>query len=180
MTTTPNTIVNTRSKQQAILQKMTEGLQKHGNAVGSFMIAGTSFKTADLITVLQSRLDATKAAESTRAAWQSAVKADHDERAKTKVFLSGLRQALLVAFAGSIDTLADFGLVARKARVISPEKKVAAAERARATRAARHTMSKKQKAAIKGTVAPTAPPTAPSASPPVPVPVPAPVPAHPG
>jgi hypothetical protein len=46
-----------------------------------------------------------------QAAWQSAVQADRDEHAKTKMFVSRLRQALQLAFAGSIDTLADPALV---------------------------------------------------------------------
>lgn len=166
-----------RTQFQNVDQKLIDGFNKHAQTIPSLLIGGTSLKTADIIGTLQARLAAANAAVSTRATWQTAVKADHDERAKTKVFLSGLRQALLVAFAGSIDTLADFGLVARKASVISPEKKLAAADKARATRAARHTLGKKQKAAIKGTVAAPAP--APSASPPGPVPAhePAPAPA---
>jgi len=174
MSTSPNTIVNTRGKQQAMLQKLMDGLKKHQQAVGSLLIEGKSYTTADLLAVLQARLDAADAALSTRATWQNAVKADYDERAKTKGFLSGLRQTLLVAFAGSVDTLADFGLVGRKPRVISPEKKVAAAEKAKATRAARHTMGKKQKAQIKGEPAQPAPATPTPASPVAPAPAPAP------
>ena len=65
-----------------------------------------------------------------------------------------------MAFAGQMDTLADFGLTARAKHVATPEEKIASAAKAKATRAARHTMGSKQKAAIKGTVTPTAPTTA--------------------
>jgi hypothetical protein len=44
-----------------------------------------------------------------------------------------------------VDALATFGLTPRKPRVVSPEARVAAAAKAKATRAARHTMGKKQK-----------------------------------
>jgi hypothetical protein len=75
----------------------------------------------------------------------------------------------LVAFAGSIDTLADFALKARKPRTpLTPEQKAAAVAKAEATRAARHTMGPKQKAAIKGTVPATAPATQPAAPAPAP------------
>jgi hypothetical protein len=79
----------------------------------------------------------------------------------------------LVFFAGQVDALSDFGLTGRKTPVVSPETRVAAANKAKATREARHTMGKKQKAAIKGTVAPTAPATTapaptPVATPPAP------------
>ena len=74
---------------------------------------------------------------------------------KTKALVSTCIQSISLSFAGQVDTLADFGLTPRKARVVTPEEQVIAAAKAKATRAARHTMGKKQKAAIKGTVAPT-------------------------
>jgi hypothetical protein len=108
------------------------------------------------------------------------VLADQALRQSTKGYVSNVKQALLVAFSGQLDTLADFGLTMRSKPVMTPEERLAATAKAKATRAARHTMGSKQKAEIKGTVAPTAPaPTpapAPTAIPPtVPVPVPAPV-----
>ena len=60
-------------------------------------------------------------------------------------------------FASSIDTLADFGLAARKRRAPKPSVKVEAAALAMATRQARATKGKKQKAKIKGAVAQPAP-----------------------
>jgi len=57
-----------------------------------------------------------------------------------------------VALAGSIDGLADFGLTARKVRVITPEQKAVAAAKAKATREARGTKGKVQKKAVKGAV----------------------------
>jgi len=156
-----------RSQQQTGDQKLIDGLSKHASTVSSLVIGGTSYPTTAIVAALQTRLATANAAISTRATWQTAVKADIGERAKTKTFVSGLRQALQVAFAGSIDALADFGLTPRKQRVVTPEKKAAAAAKAKATRAARHTMGKNQKAAIKGTVSPTAPATA---APPAPAP----------
>ncbi len=172
-----NTPNKNRTDQSTANQKLIDGLNKHAATIPSIVIAGASVTTKDIIATLQSRIDSAKAAQSTRATWQTAVQADHAERDKTKTFVSGLKQALLVAFVGQIDTLADFGLTGRKVRVVSPEEKVAAAAKAKATRAARHTMGKVQKAAIKGTVTPTAPATAtPSASTPIPTPPAAPAP----
>jgi hypothetical protein len=119
-------------------QKLIEGLEKHEAILPFLVIAGASFKTADVIGILQARISAAGAAVSTRAAWQTQVKADHDERAKTTTLVSGLRQALQVAFAGSIDALADFGLEPCKTRVVTPEQKAAAAAKAKATRRASH------------------------------------------
>jgi hypothetical protein len=173
------TTVNNRSKQQAADQKLVDGLNKHAPTLTTVVIGGTPYKPADIIAILQARLAAANTVQSAKPSWQNAVKAEKDERAKTKSFVSGLRQALAVAFAGSIDALADFGLAPRKARVVSPEKKAAAALKAKATRAARHTMGTKQKAAIKGTVPTTAPATAAPAAAPIPVPAPAAVQASP-
>ena len=115
--------------------------------------------------------------ESARAAWQTAVQADRALEDKTKPFVAALRGSLLASFAGNIDALAKFGLLPRQKPVTTPEVKVAAAAKAKATRAARHTMGPKEKAKIKGTVTPTAPatssPTAPAPSPTQPVVTPA-------
>jgi hypothetical protein len=139
---------------QAADQKMIDGFNKHAQTIPSLIVAGTSLKAADIITVLQTRLSTANAAQSTRGTWQNAVKADKDERAKTKT-LDGVRQALLVALSGSIDALGDFGLSPRKARVLSPEKKAVAAAKAKATRKARGTMGKVQKKGVKGAVTAT-------------------------
>jgi hypothetical protein len=155
------TKVLNRTQQQTGDQKLIDGLKKHEATVPSLVIGGSSLKTADIIGILQTRINAASAAVSTRATWQTGVKADRDERAKTKTFVSGLRQALQVAFAGSIDALTDFGLKPRKTRVSTPEQKAAAAAKAKATRAARHTMGTKQKAKVKGAVVPSPAPAIP-------------------
>jgi hypothetical protein len=181
MGTSANTIASARSQQQASVQQMISGLEKHTQDLASLTIAGTTYSTADLQTTLQARLDALTYAQSKKAEWQAAVKADYAERASTKVFQAGLRQALLVAFAGSVDNLADFGLVGRKPANITPQQRVAAALKAKATRAARHTLGKKQKAPIKGdvtgiTVTPVVAQPTPAPSPaPTPSPAPSPV-----
>jgi hypothetical protein len=164
-------------------QKLIDGLTKNAAAIPSIVLAGTTVTTKDIVTTLQARVDSAKAVLSTRATWQATVQADRAERDKTKAFVSGLKQSLLVAFSGRIDTLADFGLVPRKVTVLTPEQKIARTQKTLATRAARHTMGTKQKSTIHGTVpapvpvnpapAPTpAPkPTTPPATPPVEPPV---------
>jgi hypothetical protein len=170
-----------RPEQSAAEQKLIDGFNKHAQTITSFVIAGATMQTKDIISNLQALIASATTVQTTRATWQSAVKADKGERTKLQTFVSGVKQALLVAFAGSIDTLADFGLTARKVAVRTPEEKLAAAAKAKATREARHTVGKKVKASIKGTVPTTAPATPPAASAPTaataPVPSPAPAPA---
>jgi type I site-specific restriction endonuclease len=162
-----------RTDQAVADQSLIDGLNKHAAQIPSIFTAGATVTSKDIIATLQTRIDMAKTAQSTRATWQTAVAAEKAERAKTQTLVSALRQSLLVSFAGQVDVLSDFGLTARKTPVVSPETRVAAAKQAKATREARHTMGTKQKAAIKGTVAPTAPATAapaptPVATPPAP------------
>ena len=107
-----NTPKKNRNDQTAAEQTLIDGFNKHAATIPSIVIAGASDTTKDIVATLQSRIDSAKAALSTRATWQTAVQADRTMRDKTKTFVSGLKQALLVAFAGQIDTLADFGLTA--------------------------------------------------------------------
>jgi hypothetical protein len=171
-----------RSDSLAGDQKLIDGLNKHATTISTLVIGGAAYKSADIIAILQARIATANGARDARPAWLAAAKADQDERAKTKTFVSGLRQALEVAFAGSIDGLADFGLAPRKPRVTTPEQKTAAALKAKATRAARHTLGPKKKAAVKGAVTITPATSQPlvSSSPPAPAPAPAPAlpPAH--
>ena len=159
-----------RPQSQAADASLSTGLVKHEATLPSFTIAGAIVKTPDVVTTLQSRQNSAKAVESTRAIWQAAVAADRSLRAQANATVSGVKQALHVMFAGSPDTLADFGLTPRKPHVVTPAVKVAAAAKAKATRAARHTMGAQQKAGIKGALdgvnlVVTAQPPAPSASP---------------
>lgn len=138
-----------RNSEAAAEQKLIDGLNKHAQAIQSIMIAGVSMTTKDVIAHLQARIDTADAVETARATWQNTVKTDKADRAKAKTFVSAVRQAILVAFAGSIDTLADFGLTPRKQVVRTPEQKSASAAKALATRAARHTLGKKQMTAVR-------------------------------
>jgi hypothetical protein len=152
-----------RSQRQAGDQSLIDGLNRHASTLSSLTFGGATHPTAAIIAALQARIASASAVLSTRATWQSTVQTDRDERTKTQPFVSGLRQALQLAFAGSIDALADFGLKPRKQRAArTPEEKAAAVAKAKATRAARHTMGTKQKAQVKGTVPQTVPTTPPT------------------
>jgi hypothetical protein len=173
-----NTPKKNRIDQNVADQLLIDGINKNAPTIQSIAIGGVSETTKDIVATLQSRIDSANAVSSSRATWQAAVQADRANHDKTRAYVSGLRQALLVAFAGKVDTLAQFGLTGRKTPVVSPDELVARTAQALATRKARHTMGKKQKAEIKGTVAPAAPAIeAPPAPTPIPTPPAAPAPA---
>ena len=141
---------NNRLEETTADQTLIDGLINIASTIPSFVVGGATVPTKDIVTTLQARLDTAKATESARATWRTAVQADRDERAKTKTLVSVIKQTLLQFFAGKTDTLATFGLTPRKPRAVKPAGKVVAAAKAKATRAARHTMGKNQKAKIVG------------------------------
>jgi hypothetical protein len=146
-------------------QQLVDGLTQHGSTIGTVLIDGKQHTAASIIQVVQGRIAAEKAVETTNAAWKGAVKANKDERANTRIFMVQVRQALLVAFASNLETLASLGIKPRKKAVPKPAVKVVAAKKAAATRQARGTAGKKQKAKVKGT--PPATVTLPVGTPPV-------------
>ena len=147
-----NTPKDNRTSEIAADQKLIDGLTKHAATLPSFLIAGVSTTTTNVIAKLQARIAAEQAVQPARATWQATVQQAGSQIAATKSVVSAVKQALLVAFAGQVDTLADFGLTPRKVRVVTPEQKVAAAAKSKATRAARHTAGSVQKTGVKGAV----------------------------
>jgi hypothetical protein len=138
-------------------EKLVEGLTKHASEIPQLLIAGTTMKLGDLTSKIQARIAIAEAVETTHAPWQAAVKADQAATPEYREFFTALRQALLSAYAGKVEALADFGLSPRKVPVLTPEKKAAAALKAQQTRLARGTKGKKQKALIKPIVTVTPP-----------------------
>jgi len=133
-------------------QHLIDGLDDLKTKLASLLLVGAVVPTNDLVATLQSRIDARKTTESTRATWQTTVKAERDLEDKTKTVRLRLEAESPRGPAGDIDTLAKFGLTPRRQHVPTPDEKVAAAPKGKATRAARHTMGPKQRASIKGTV----------------------------
>jgi hypothetical protein len=118
-------------------------------------VGSQTVKPADIVTILQDRIDAGKAALTADAARTAAVKADRDKRAQSAALLSSFRRMIQGMYTQSPDTLAAFGLKAPRAGKKTVETKATALVKGKATRALRHTLGAKQKKAIKGT-APTA------------------------
>ena len=133
-----------------------DGLVQNATAFPVALIDGAARTTADMIAVLQARVDSAHTVESARAEWLAAVQADRAEHDRTRTYVAGVRQLLIAAYGRQIDTLADFGLTPHVQHVRTPEEKVAVAAKGAATRRARHTMGHRAKEKITGTV-PTAP-----------------------
>jgi hypothetical protein len=140
-------------KTLAALQALSSGLQKQFPS-GQFTLQNASFTTADLETLFQGVIDALNSVATAEAASKAAVANARNKVASARPILSALRRNLFSMFGNAPQTLALFGLTPPKAKAPkTSEQKAAAAAKAKATRAARGTAGKKQKAAIKGNVA---------------------------
>lgn len=124
----------------------------------SVLVDGVTFTAASAVTMLQGRVQVATNVVTTKAAYLAAVKVADAEYSATAKAVSGLVEAVYVAFGDDPAALAEFQLPVRKgATKRTPAQYEAAAAKAKATRAARHTMGPKQKAAITGTSASPAP-----------------------
>ena len=168
-----NTPKQNRPSRTVANQKLVDGLNKHQAVLGSMVVDGVQLTASQVVSKLGEIIVTANQAVTAHASWQAAVKADIAERKSTATFVAGVKQAILVAFHGQVDVLADFGLTARKAVVRTPEQKQAAAAKALATRKARHTMGSKQKAQVTGATAAAGAAAPPPAAPAAPAPVPA-------
>jgi hypothetical protein len=152
-TAMPSTIRNTnRTTALAALDALIRGLQKQFPGA-SFTLESHSFTTSELELLIQGVIDALNAVPAAEVASRAAVANVRDRVAKARPILGALKRNLLSMFGNAPQTLALFGLKPLKAKAPrTSEQKALAAARARATRAARGTASKKKKAAIKGNV----------------------------
>ncbi len=128
------------------------GIQKHLQTASSLPLAGATFTPADLVKLVQSRIDLAGTVASNAATWHASLEAEKALNTRLLPILRGLRQYVLNAFGAASPVLADFGFAAPKEATKTPEQKAAAAAKAKATRAARHTMGKNQKKGVKGSV----------------------------
>jgi hypothetical protein len=141
----------------ASLNALIAGLQKN-KPKGTFTLSGTTYTAAQLVTICNSILTSLGAVPPARAAYRDAVASADAVLAEHHDVLRDLKQLLQLQAGTAMAVLADYGITPRKPTgPVSPKVKVAAAEKAEATRTARHTMGSKQKALITGTVPVPAP-----------------------
>jgi hypothetical protein len=144
-------------------RKAIAAIQKYLMKLATILVTGMNYTPVEFIALLQKDIDLGDAATHAREAFLAAADANAENRAKMVPILAGFR-----AFLGNMFTdpsiLAEFGFPVRKRTVPTTEVKAAAVNKRSATRQARHTMGKKQKAKIHGEVPATSSQTAPSAA----------------
>jgi hypothetical protein len=133
-------------------KQMIAGVQKHLMSQ-SFIVGDKSCTAQDVIAAFQGRVTTGEAAVSGKAEWLATLKTDRDRRTETNVFVRAFR-AIVQGMFHDPATLADFGLSPRKSTKKTVDTKATAIAKNKATRTARHTLGKKQKAKVKGSPAP--------------------------
>ncbi len=143
---------NNRLNRLADDQKLIAGVKQYLAQYASLSVDGQNTTPTNIAALLQARVDALTAVTNAEAALLAARKVERDGRVKSSTFRSALVRLVVGMFQSSPDTLAAFGLSAPKAVTKSVATKANALAKSEATRKARHTMGKNQKAAIHGTV----------------------------
>ena len=141
-----------RTKVQRVqaIRTVMSGLEAHYGAT-TLVLRRTTYTPAELQAFLQADVDAVLASVAARAAWLTAVKEEQDSGARTDVVLAAIAAQVYAHFGDDQDSasvLADFGLSPRKLPETTGEQQAAAAAKRRATREARGTLGKRQRAAL--------------------------------
>ncbi len=136
----------------AHLQALMAGTNKHfPNA--SFMLDNTTYSAASIVALLQSHADAIAASEAAHASARDAVLALRAAEARVGPVTQAYKRLLRTMFGKATQTLADFGVQpARERTPLTSAQNAAAVAKRKATRAARGTVGKKKKLAVKGDV----------------------------
>jgi hypothetical protein len=161
-------------------QAMIDGVQKFLGKLAQLPVGSQMVTPDQIVQVYKDRLAAGQAVITAEAARAAAIAVEKDKRTSTAAFVRSFRRMLQGMFSASPDTLAVFHLTPVKAPKRTVATKSAAVAQSKATRAARGTKGKKQKAQIKGAVVEAtnvAPAPAPAPATPAPTATPAPKPA---
>jgi hypothetical protein len=139
-----------RSVTQARDGQVLTGIRSRLQSGPSLPLAGTTYTMAELEALVQGRIDAANAAVVARAQWIDASAHYEAVSQRATAVVRALRQHVMSLYGQDSPVLSEFGFTPPKPASLTQEQQVARAQKAAATRKARRTMGKKQKAAIKG------------------------------
>ncbi len=146
-------MTTSRITTQAADQRVLEGISTSMPAP-TLPLGKKVYTQSSLAAVIQSRITLANTIEQSRASWLDAVQQYEKLDIEVRQVVRDLRNAVIAAYGADSPKLADFGFKPPRHVVQTPQEKALAAERRKATRAARRTMGKKQRKQI------TAPPIA--------------------
>jgi hypothetical protein len=162
--TTRNPILATTSKTSDTVKAETTMISHLPAVLGkvSVPINGVMMTAAQIVTQIQSHLDAVTALDNFRAQAKAALALERARQATVKATVLCVRSYVTIAFGEQSTQYALLGFSARKPAQKSAASKATAVTKTLATRAARHTMGKNQKADIHGVDPESASASAPS------------------
>jgi chorismate mutase len=143
------------TKQNKVIcdRKMMDGVEKHID--GPLLLDGARYTPDELRAMLAERAELSEAVAAAKALWQEAVRRERENAERSKRVHAALRKALHVMFGKDDVLLNDFGVTPHKERrPLSSEEKLVVVAKILATRAARHTLGKRQREKIKGAAHP--------------------------
>ena len=142
-------------------RKAAAAVQKHFGSMPAIVLDGVTYTPAEVVAELQSAIDAADATIAAAGAHHQAVLAERATAARTDALYAALKSFTLNQHKPRAEVLAEFGMTLPSRQAPSAETLAAAAEKRAATRAARHTMGKRQKMKVKGAVPGGEPPSQP-------------------
>jgi hypothetical protein len=140
--------ITTTGKDQDVLN----GIETELQAMPTLFLGGETYTPQTLEAFVQSRIDRANAVATARAAWEDALRAYDTVNKKATIVIGDLRHLVMAAFGRDTPKLASFGFPLPRVPTLTSEQRSNAAFKAAATRKARKTMGKKQKALVKGEV----------------------------
>lgn len=148
-----------RDTEVANLKKREKALRRiYGNK--SIVLEGEQFTGASLAERCAKQVAADEAVEEANRAWRDAVARRDAMRGENAAMFQLLQRLIQATYGKDSQMLGEFGYKPVEKVEKSAESKAAAVLKLRATRAARHTMGKRQKDGIHGTPAPSPVPRA--------------------
>ncbi len=134
-------------------QALLAGLPKYWPSNQTFFLEGQQLTVPQVVSLINVILAAMAASTQARGAWTEALAQEKEAIARNGPLVRGVRAAIAEAFVNSPGTLVALDVQPRKApRPLTAEARLVAKAKAKATREARGTTSKKQKAKITGNV----------------------------
>jgi hypothetical protein len=136
----------------ALAEQLIAGTNKHLANVAQVMLAGGSFTPVQVTAQLQALVNLRNDVDAAKASTKAKLAVEKADMPAHRIFLDAFVTFVKAAFGNAPDVLADFGLHPKARTPLTVEAKTAAAAKRKATRAARHTTSAKQKKSVKGAV----------------------------
>jgi hypothetical protein len=144
---------NSKPTELAAVKQAIVGIPKHLGGASSLSLNGVLYTPTSLVAFLQAFVDLSVSVIAAKAQAHDLLLQEQTSGLAVRVVLQALRSYVVGLYGnGATGILGDFGFAPKKATTPKVAVKALAAAKNRATRAARHTMGKREKLAIKGTV----------------------------